>query len=90
MPPALTSAAGSLITPTRFGLSVPSMLVYRWNSRKAKESHYIASTSKFAKTLLPPNSLDVDAAYQDFCNIIRKAAKKTIPHGYKNNYSLFW
>ena len=38
---------------------------------------------KFAKTLLPPDSLDVDATYQDFCNIITKAAKKTIPLGYR-------
>ena len=47
-------------------------------------------TNKFAKTLLPPDSLDVDAAYQDFCNTIKKAAKKTIPHGYRNNYIPCW
>ena len=44
------------------------MPVKRWNFRKAKWSYYIALTNKFAKTLLPPGSLDVDAAYQDFCN----------------------
>ena len=47
-------------------------------------------TNKFAKTLLPPDSLDMDAAYQDFCNTIKKAAKKTIPRGYRNNYIPFW
>ena len=67
----------SLITPPRFAMAVPSMPVKRWNFRKAKWSHYIALTNKFAKTLLPPDSLDVDAAYQDFCNTIKKAAKKT-------------
>ena len=47
--------------------------------------------NKFAKTLLPPDSLDVDAAYQDFCNTIKKAAKKkTIPRGYRNNYIPCW
>ena len=46
--------------------------------------------NKFAKTLLPPDSLDVDAAYQDFCNTIKKAAKKTIPGGYRNNYIPYW
>ena len=66
------------------------MPVKRWNFRKAKWSHYIALTNKFAKTLLPPDSLDVDAAYQDFCNIIKKAAKKTIPRGYRNNYIPCW
>ena len=47
-------------------------------------------TNKFTKTLLPPDSLDVDAAYQDFCNIIKKAAKKTIPRRYRNNYIPCW
>ena len=71
-------------------MAVPSMPVKRWNFRKAKRSHYIALTNKFSKTLLPPDSLDVDAAYQDFCNTIKKAAKKTIPRGYRNNYTPCW
>ena len=66
------------------------MPVKRWNLRKAKWSHDIALTNKFAKTLLLPDSLDVDAAYQDFCNTIKKAAKKTIPRGYRNNYIPCW
>ena len=65
----------SLITPPRFAMAVPSMPVKRWNFRKAKWSHYIALTNKFAKTLLPPDSLDVDAAYQDFCNTIKQPKK---------------
>ena len=80
----------SLITPPRFAMAVPSMPVKRWNFRKAKWSHYIALTNKFAKTLLPPDSLDVNVAYQDFCNTIKKAAKKTIPRGYRNNYIPCW
>ena len=39
---------------------------------------------------MPPDSLDVDEAYQDFCNTIKKAAKKTIPRGYRNNYIPCW
>ena len=80
----------SLITPPRFALVVPSMPVKRWNLRKAKWSHYIALMNKFTKTLLPPDSLDVDAVYQDFCNIIKKAPKKIIPRGYRNNYIPCW
>ena len=80
----------SLITPPRFAMAVPSMPVKQWNFRKAKWSHYIALTNKFAKTLLPPDTLDVVAAYQDFCNTIKKAAKKTIPGGYQNNYDPCW
>ena len=56
----------------------------------SQTGHYIALTNKFAKTLLPPDSLDVDAAYQDFCNTIKKAAKKTTPRGYRNNYIPCW
>ena len=40
--------------------------------------------------MLPPDSLDLDVAYQDFCNTIKKAAKKTIPRGYRNNYIPCW
>ena len=80
----------SLITQLRFAMAVPSMPVKQWNFRKDKWSHYIAWTNTFAKTLLPPDSLDVDAAYQDFCNTIKKAAKNTIPRGYRNNYIPCW
>ena len=75
---------------------MPNTPVKRWNFRKANWSHYIALTNKFAKTLLLDDSLDVDAAvdmdaaYQDFCNTIKKAAKKTIPRGYRNNYIPCW
>ena len=72
----------SLIAPPRFAMAVPSMPVKRWNFRKAKWSHYIALTNKFAKTLLLPDSLNVDATDQNFCNTIKKAAKKTIPRRY--------
>ena len=64
-----------LITSPKFAMAVPSMPVKQWNFRKAKWSHYIALTNKFAKTLLPPDSLDVDVVYQDFCNTLKKADK---------------
>ena len=67
----------SLITPPRFSMAVPSMPVKRWNlPMEGQWKHYIALTNKFAKTLLPPDSRDVYAAYQDFCNTIKKAAKR--------------
>ena len=62
-------------------MSVPSVPVGRRNFRKAKWSHCIALANKFVKTLLPPDSFDVDVAYQNFCNTIKKAAKKTIHAG---------
>ena len=39
---------------------------------------------------MPPDSLDVNVAYQDFCNTFKKATKKTIPRGYRNNYVPCW
>ena len=66
----------SFITPPRFAMAVPSMPVKRWNFRKAKWSHHIALTNKFAKTLLPPNSLDVDAAYQTSVTPLKKQPKR--------------
>ena len=79
-----------LITQSRFVLSVPSMPVKQWNFRKAKWSHYRALTNKFAKTLLPTDSPEVDQVYQDFCNIISSAAKRSIPHGRQNNHISCW
>ena len=64
----------SLIVSPRLTLSVPSMPVKRWNFRKAKWSHYNALTNQLAKSLLPPDTSDVDRAYQDFCNAISTAA----------------
>ena len=47
-------------------------------------------TNRIARTLLPSDLLNVDASYQDFCNIIKKAAKKTISRCYRNNYIPCW
>ena len=38
--------------------------------------YYFALKNKFAKILLPPDSLDMNAAYQVFCNIIKKVVKR--------------
>ena len=80
----------SLIVPPRLTLSVPSIPVKRWNFRKAKWSHYNALTNQLAKTLLPPDTSNVDRAYQDFCNAISTAAKKYIPRGRRNDHIPCW
>ena len=67
-----------LITPPRLALPVPSKPLERWNFRKANWSHYNALTNKLAKSLLLSDSPDVDLAYQNFCNVIRAAAKNSI------------
>ena len=45
----------------------------------AKWSHYITFTNKLAWTLPPPDSTDMDQAYQCFCNANSTATKKCIP-----------
>ena len=66
----------SLTTPPRFAMAMPSMPVKRWNFRKAKWSHYIALTNKFAKTLLPPDSLDVNGLTRTSATPLRKHPKR--------------
>ena len=66
----------SLIILARFARPVPSKPVKRWNFRKAKWSHYITLTNKLSRTLPPPDSPDMDQAYQCFCNAICTVAKK--------------
>ena len=68
----------SLITSLRLARPLPSKPVKRWNFRKAKWSHYITLTNKLARTLPPPDSPDMDHAYQCFCNAISTTAKKCI------------
>ena len=80
----------SLITPPRFALPMPSMPVKRWNFHEAKWRYHRALTNKFAKTLLPPDSPDVDQVYQDFCNIISSATKRPILRGRWNNHISCW
>ena len=56
----------------------------------ANWSHYNTLTNKLAKSLLSPDSLDVDLAYQSFCKVIRTAAKSSIPSGCQNNHTPRW
>ena len=80
----------SHIIPPRFARPVPSKLVKQWNFCKVRWSHYTALTNKFARTLSPSDSPDMDQAYQCFCNTISTAARKSIPCGRQNNYIPCW
>ena len=80
----------SLIVPPRLALPFPSKPVKRWNFGKANWTRYNALTNKLAKSLLPPDSPDVYLAYQDLSNVVRTAAKKSIPRGRRNNDIPCW
>ena len=58
--------------------------------RKANGSHNNALTNKLAKSFFSPDSPDVYLVYQNFCNVIRTAAKISIPRGRQNNHILCW
>ena len=47
-------------------------------------------TNKLEKSLLLSDSLDVDQAFRDFCNAIKKAAKNSIPSSHQNDHILRW
>ena len=72
-----------LIVPPILALPVPSKPVKQWNFCKANWSHCNTLTNKLVKSLLPPDSPNVDPAYQDFCNVIRTAAKHSIPRSHQ-------
>ena len=46
--------------------------------------------NKLAKILLIPDSRGVDLAHQDFFDIIKTAAKNSIPRGRRNNHMPCW
>ena len=50
----------------------------------------MARVQKLAKSLLPPDSPDVDLVCQDFCNVIRTATKNSIPRGRRNSHLPCW
>ena len=47
-------------------------------------------TNGLARDLPSPDTTSVDEAYQDFCNTIIHAAKKSIPCGRRKNYRPCW
>ena len=63
----------------------PSKPVKRWNFRKANWDHYSNLTNKLAKSIPPPESHNIDQAYQCFCKVISTAAEKCIPRRQSNH-----
>ena len=78
-----------IITPKLVDL-VPSEPVKRWNFRKANWKRFRLLTNKSTRYLPSPNTNNVDEAYRDFCGLLVKAAKKSIPRGRRNSYKPCW
>ena len=80
----------SLITAPRIFHPIPGKPVKRWNFRKANWKHYVSLTNQLTRRLPPPDSSNVNQAYQDFCNIILRSAKKSIPRGFRKTHVPCW
>jgi len=60
--------------------------VRRWNFRKAVGKRFCLLTGESVERLPPPDTPDIEGAYQDFCESLLSAAKQCIPHGRRKNY----
>ena len=76
----------SLIKSSKTVVSLPSEPYKRWNFRRAKWKKYMRITNRLSRDLPSVGTTYVDEAYQDFCNTIIHAAKKSIPRGRRKNY----
>jgi len=65
-----------------------SDLVKRWNFHKADWKRLL--TGESVERLPPPDTPDIERAYQDSCERLLSAAKQYIPHGRRKNYVPCW
>ena len=80
----------SLITPPRFKVPAHSDPVKRWNFRKTDWKRCCLLTGQSVERLPPPDTPDIERAYQDFCESLFFAAKQCIPRGRRKNYVPCW
>ena len=78
----------SLITPPKLKVPAHSDPVKRWNFRKADWKHFCLLTDESVERLPPPETSNIEGAYQDFCESLLSAAKQCIPRGRRKNYGL--
>ena len=79
-----------LITPPRFKVPAHSNPVKRWNFRKADWKRFCLLTGESVKRLPPPDTPDIQRAYQDFCGSLLSTTKQCIPRGHRKNYAPCW
>ena len=76
----------SLITPPRFKVPAHSDPVKRWNFRKADWNRFCLLTSESVESLPPPDTPDIERAYQNFCESLLSVTLQCIPRGCRKNY----
>ena len=76
--------------PPRFKVPAHSDLVKHWNFRKAGWKRFCLLTDESVDRLPPPDTLNIERAYQDFCKSLLSAAKQCIPRGRRKDYVPCW
>jgi len=67
--------------PPRFKVPAHSDPVKPWKFRKADWKRFCLLTGESVERLPPPETLNIERAYQDFCESLLSAAKQCIPRG---------
>ena len=62
----------------------------RWNFRKADWKRSCLLTGQSVERLPPPDTSNIERAYQDFCESLLSAAKQCIPRGCRKKYVPCW
>jgi len=58
----------------------------RWNFRKADWASYTLATER-SIPLIPVNNISIEESYQRFCGAMQKAARHSIPRGFRPTYT---
>jgi len=80
----------SLITPPRLKVTAHSDPVKRWKFRMADWKRFCLHTGESIERWPPPNTSNIEKAYQDFCKSEIRTAKHCIPRGRRKNYVPCW
>ena len=80
----------SLITAASPISCIPSKPVKRWNFRKADWTRFKDLVDQGVNSLPPASSCDLNHSYSSLCDLLIRAAKATIPRGFRKRYIPLW
>jgi len=78
----------SLITPPSLKVPAHGEPVKRWNFCKAGWKRFYLLTGESVGRFPPPDTSNIERAYQEFCESLLSAVKQCIPRGRRKNYVL--
>ncbi len=80
----------SLIIPENPIQPIPTKPVKRWNFRKANWVKFANMVDKETSTLPKPDPQNLNSAYSAFCDLFIRAAKTSIPRGFRRHFIPSW